>query len=521
MMLNNIGVITKRQGNIPLALDYYQRSLKIEEEIGNKKGIANGLNNIGAIHEAQGDYPKALEHYLNCLQVCEETGDQRQLASVSSNIGGVYEAQGDYSKALEYFKSSLIIFKKLEDKGGIAYNIDNVGRIYYAQGKYHQALDYYQNSLQIFRDVGDKGGEAYMLRIIGRVDLALNRYDDAIIECKRSLNISEELGSIEIQESACSCLYEAYKGMGKSDKALKYFEQFTILNDSLYNEENTKKITQLEMQYEFDKQEAVNQIEQEKKDVIVAQELKQRKLERNGFIGGFAVVLMFAGVFFRQRNRIGKEKKRSDELLLNILPEEVAEELKTTGHSEAQLIDQVTVLFTDFKGFTTLSEQLSPKELVADLHACFSEFDRICEHYGIEKIKTIGDAYMAAGGLPTLSKTHVQDVVRATLEMVEVVERIKAKKAATNQAFFEVRIGVHTGPVVAGIVGVKKFQYDIWGDTVNTASRMESSGNIGKVNISKTTFEILKDNADFTFDSRGKVAAKGKGEMDMWFVSRK
>ena len=214
------------------------------------------------------------------------------------------------------------------------------------------------------------------------------------------------------------------------------------------------------------------------------------------------------------------EKERSEQLLLNILPEEVAAELKDKGHADAQLIEQVTVLFTDFKGFIALSEQVTPRELVADLHACFSKFDRICEKYGIEKIKTIGDAYMAAGGLPTPNQSHAEDIVKAALDMVEVVRKGKIKKIANNLPFFEVRIGVHTGPVVAGIVGLKKFQYDIWGDTVNTASRIENQGAVGKVNISSSTYEILKNDPYFIFENRGKIQAKGKGEIEMYFVSK-
>ena len=218
---------------------------------------------------------------------------------------------------------------------------------------------------------------------------------------------------------------------------------------------------------------------------------------------------------------IRKEKERSDELLLNILPAEVAEELKEKGRAEAQLIDQVTVLFTDFKEFTAMSEQVGPKELVNDLNECFSRFDHITARLGIEKIKTIGDAYMAAGGLPVPNTTHATDVVRAALEIRDFIEEGKAKKIEKGLPFFEIRIGVHTGPVVAGIVGVKKFQYDIWGDTVNTASRIESNCEVGKVNISQTTYELLKDDPAFAFESRGKIETKGKGKLNMYYLQLK
>ncbi|MGV3636340.1 MAG: adenylate/guanylate cyclase domain-containing protein [Flavobacteriales bacterium] len=214
------------------------------------------------------------------------------------------------------------------------------------------------------------------------------------------------------------------------------------------------------------------------------------------------------------------EKKRSDELLRNILPAEVAEELMAKGETEAKLIEHVSVLFTDFKGFTAMSEQVTPRQLVLDLHECFSAFDRICERHHLEKIKTIGDAYMAAGGLPTPNTTHASDVVKAALEMRDFIAEGKSRKVAAGQPFFEIRIGIHTGPVVAGIVGVKKFQYDIWGDTVNIASRMESAGEVGRVNVSESTARLMRGRTGLRCIPRGPVEVKGKGPMDMWFVER-
>jgi class 3 adenylate cyclase len=203
-------------------------------------------------------------------------------------------------------------------------------------------------------------------------------------------------------------------------------------------------------------------------------------------------------------------------LLLNILPEETAEELKATGTAKAKSFDMVSVLFTDFKNFTQASELLSPEELVGEINLCYSEFDRIITKFGIEKIKTIGDSYMCAGGIPMVNDTHHFDIINAALEMIAFIEKNKQDKIANGLPYFELRLGIHTGPVVAGIVGIKKFSYDIWGDTVNTASRMESSGEIGKVNISGSTYELVKDKFICTY--RGKVQAKNKGMIDMYFV---
>ena len=241
---------------------------------------------------------------------------------------------------------------------------------------------------------------------------------------------------------------------------------------------------------------------------------------------GLGVVGLAAGPFNRlQRTRrsraaIQKEKDISEGLLLNILPAEVAEEMKAKGYAEAREFDRATILFTDFKGFTTLAEKLTPAELVGEIDHCFKAFDRIISAHGIEKIKTIGDAYMAAGGLPDPRHGEPASVVHAALEMQHFMAAYKQQREAEGRLYFEMRVGIHTGPVIAGIVGVKKYAYDIWGDTVNTASRMESSGAVGRVNLSEATYELVRDEPGLRFEARGSVQAKGKGEMRMWFVER-
>ena len=217
-----------------------------------------------------------------------------------------------------------------------------------------------------------------------------------------------------------------------------------------------------------------------------------------------------------EKKEVEKQKERSDKLLLNILPAVVAEELKQNGAAEARQFTEVTVMFTDFKGFTQVTEKLSPGELVEEIDTSFKAFDRIISKYGIEKIKTIGDSYMCAGGLPLPNETNPEDVVHAAIEIHQFIQQRLAQRIKEDKERLEIRIGIHTGPVVAGIVGINKFAYDIWGDTVNIASRMESSGEAGKINISGSTYELVKDK--FNCRYRGKIEAKNKGMIDMYFV---
>lgn len=214
-----------------------------------------------------------------------------------------------------------------------------------------------------------------------------------------------------------------------------------------------------------------------------------------------------------------KEKKKSDDLLLNILPESVAEELKETGGAKAGLFENVSVLFLDIVDFTVIGENLSPQDLVNELNTCFTIFDNLITLNGMEKIKTVGDAYITVSGLPSPNMNHAEVTVNTALDMLEAVEQYGQTRKESNLPYFKFRAGIHSGALVAGIVGIKKFSYDIWGDTVNIAARMEQNGEGGRLNISSETYELIKDK--FETEPRGKIEAKNKGAIDMYFVNRK
>jgi len=551
--LKNIGIAYYTQGKYIETLDYWQQSQVVFKSINDKVGVANILSNIGVLYFDQGDNTKALELYLEALKLAEETKDTLRIATSCINIGAVYfDKPATHDKARQYYLRALPLSESNGDNDLTGTVAVNLGEIYLENNQDDSALYFFEKSLKAYEE---SPNIPYSLTAIGKVWAKKGDFDKAIayqqqayetatkLESKNDITISliglaqsfEKKGDSEQAQEyylkaekiakefrATLRLKEIYEGLSTiyaelSDfgKAFKYQQLLINIKDTIYNIDVDKKLGTLQFGFDIQKKEGeINLLTKDKE--IKEQEIKRQKIVRNGFIGGFAVVLLFASIFLRQRNRISKEKQRSDELLLNILPSETAEELKATGAAKAKSFDNISVLFTDFKNFTRASELLSAEELVKEINYCYSEFDRIITKFGIEKIKTIGDAYMCAGGLPVTNTTHPIDVVKAGLEMVAFIEANKQERISKGQPYFELRLGIHTGPVVAGIVGIKKFAYDIWGDTVNTASRMESSGETGKVNISGTTYELIKDR--FKCTHRGKIQAKNKGEIDMYFV---
>jgi len=481
--LHNIGNVRMAQGNYPKALELFQQAMLINNEIGNKQWLCFNFNNIGLVYDYLSDYPQALEYHHKSLKIDEKLGDKMRISYCLKNIGIIHWNRSDYPQALEYYHKSLEIDKELGNKNGISICLLNIGVVYANQGNYAKALEYYHKSLEIREELSDKGGISSCQINIGMLYTGTDEIQKALQYLTEGLNLAKEIGAPDREKEAYEGLSAAYEKMNDHSKALEYYKLFKEINDTIFNEEKSKQIAEMQTKYETEKKEKEAEIYRLKNVELV------------------------------EANRIiAEEKAKSEKLLLNILPVRVANDLKENGMTEPESFDNATVFFSDIVGFTKLSANLEPKFLIDELSDIFTAFDMIMEKHRCERIKTIGDAYLAVCGLPTENPNHAENVVKAALEIKEYL----AKRNKCSEIEWRIRIGIHSGKVVGGIVGIKKYIYDVFGDTINTASRMESNSEPMEINISEATHSIVKDK--FNFTERPSHEVKGKGEMKMYFV---
>jgi len=507
------------------ALDYYKLALKLREELGDKKGIAASLNVIGLVYYNQSDTLSALTYFEKAFEKYEQAKVRKESAAPLSNIGIIYMDRKQWNKALYFFEKAVEIQELFNDQRGLTNCLGSIGLIYLHQGRLAEGIGFIERAISIAKNISDNFWLARHYNNVGSYYAKHGRLEEAIDWCKKGLAVAESSAILVQQKLGCICLYEAYKGLNNLKRALFYHESVKMIGDSLYNAETVRKLQQMEFETVL-LQDSINQAAQNRLlDLARKKEVSRQQNIQHIALGlGAVLLIMIVALYGRLRSVrraqtvLQVEKDRSEQLLLNILPAEIAAELKLKGSAIARNYDAVSILFTDFKDFTAQSANLSAGALVNEINHCFEAFDGIMGKYNIEKIKTIGDAYLAAGGLPKPADNAVKNTVLAALELQKFISRRKIENTTIGKTAFEMRVGIHTGPIVAGIVGVKKFQYDIWGDTVNTALSIETAGEVGKVNISQSTYELLQNDVAFIFEDRGLVEVEGKRKLPMWFV---
>jgi class 3 adenylate cyclase/tetratricopeptide (TPR) repeat protein len=529
---DKIGKVYVKIYDYPVALEYFFNALKIEEEIGNKMNIPDILLDIAFLYRISlGDSSKELEYNLRALKMQEQFGDKNSIAHIKIRIGNYYIAKLDYVNALEYYLEALKLYEEMGNKEGIVSANSNIGNMYICKGDNEMAIDYLLVSLKNADKCNSKE-----LMIVNLVDISAaylhifrDKFkvpieDDDMLYMYDDSDRSESIGVNSLEKkmllkkitaymlrAIALCketkdnkeLWRCYRFIsnvyllkGDYKKAYEFANNFRVIRDSLFPEENRNKALRIDLKNEYERLRLSDSLKTSYRATINSIQLNKESSYTFLGISGTVLLLGFSFFIFRERMKSEQERKMSDNLLLNILPVEVASELKINGSVKTKQYDHVTVLYTDFVNFTQKSEGMGPKELIDELHECFKAFDEITDKYGIEKIKTIGDAYLAVCGLPTPDPCHAEKIIKAAKEITSFMTERQARLGGKT---FEVRIGINSGTVLAGIVGQKKFSFDIWGDTVNTAIKIEQLSQPGKINISQATFLLVKDQFEFSY----------------------
>ncbi len=550
--LMNLGVITYSEGDFAGAIQFYTEALSLSESLGEKRNVAAAASGLATVLVDQRRLDDAVRYLDQAIAISRETSDRSRLGFCLASLSIVRQKQERYPEAMQAAEEAARLGAELQDPRLEGFARATLGDALMDQGRTAEAVEALRAAMQPLEKAGDRNllemarvRLAKALRLDGKLDQALKETGEVVALAEKSGNKRTLVAALDEQANIREALGDAAGALRDARHARK-------LDRELLDETTAKKIADAQTRYETEKKERQiealekgRQLEETKKRLTAERNARQievlekdRRLQRqarNSAIAGAILLLALAvaalmayrvkrqsGIVLADKNeRLGEanrlitiERAKSDSLLLSILPASIATRLKENAGTIADSHPQATVLFGDLVGFTVYSQTVSPEELVRMLDQIFTRFDNLALRHGVEKIKTIGDCYMVVAGLPEPSPVHCEAIARMALEMRDELQRFNAEEGLGIQ----IRIGFHTGPVVAGVIGRQKFNYDLWGDTVNTASRMESSGAPGRVHISETVARQL--GADFKCEPRGEIEVKGKGRLTTFFLER-
>ena len=518
VLYTNLGVSYFNDGETKLAIQYLLKALSLVNETDfSSQGNVNNL--LSKIYLKSEDFYNAQNYSRIAIDNAEQSSNTTLKSEVYATAADIHTGLYEYEEAIEafqkhlYFRDSLVLISQIEQ----------------------------QQLLQEKLNLEKAEKEIRLLLIRGQMQdltiesLELEKASQELSIANLTLQTQQRAKDIEILKQSETIREAELKNQALETERTRQLLQIAkgalerqIQQQQLSDLEQAEALTQAELKA---KETQLIQKEQQNSILEREKEIDQLKLEsqqktisgarRIGWLLLLISLMILAGLIYTRRtNRklaqqklaIEAEQEKSESLLLNILPVSVAQELKEKGRAIPRRYGSVSILFSDFVGFTRISARSTPEKIIQELNECFMGFDAIMEEEGIEKIQTIGDGYLAVGGLPDENPDHAVKCVWAAKKMIDFLK----ERNENHPIQWNVRIGIHSGPITAGVVGTKKFAYNIFGDTVNTASRIETAGEQGRINISDATFQMIKD--DFECEYRGKISAKGKGELDMYFV---
>lgn len=551
---NILGRLYWEQGQNDQAQESHFTALTGAEELHDTIEIATALTGIGRVFHIRKKHRQALQYQFNALPLAQAHKERLLTAQIFNSIGTSYRDLKLYDSALSFFHRSLAEYREYNLTEQIYMPLFNIGYMLYLRNSFEDASEYvFQALTYALRENNNRViAESYLT--VSDIAQQQRNYRYALEFAYKALQIADSVGLKPTMAETYWSLSEIYRNQRQYQEALHYRDLYRTINDSLISVQSSMTIAELQARYSLEKQERLSMQERERQKFIqnsllvgcgllmaiilllgLLYRIKRRSeqnlqqtnaeiLRQQALLEEQARTIELANTEYQEANQalqdinylLDQEKELSESLLLNMMPHTIAARLKAGEQLIAEHFQGISVLFADIVGFTKLSAQMQPGMLVTLLDTIFSEFDRLVEQYGVEKIKTIGDSYMVVGGVGECTPNHIEANAMLGLAMCATIQRLSHELGVMG---LTVRVGLHTGSAVAGVIGKKKFSYDIWGDTVNIASRMESHGEPGKVHCSQAIFEHLRE--AFCFQERGWLEIKGMGEMKTYFVTGK
>jgi class 3 adenylate cyclase/Tfp pilus assembly protein PilF len=518
LILGDKGIVYDNMGKYDKAMNLYHQALKINEEIDYKHNILSNLINISSVLLDQEEFEKSNEYLDKAELIAFEIGEKRAIPVIYGNKGINFMKLNLYDSSKYYNEKAIKKDEKLNNSFGVARHKDNLATLYQEMQEYKKSEKLLKETLELNTEINNLSGVSSSSGRLGGLylEMAQSDYQDnkgseldftniqkglllnngleysiTAIEYAKKINADDML--LKWYEN----IHQIYNQLGKNDSAYKYFGLWNELKDSVFNVEKSKEIANLT---------AVRDNELKDKEIEIKNlELLRSRNERILLIVGLFFMIIVIIIIYRER-------KKSERLLINILPKVIAKRLKAKEHPISNYFEEASIIFIDIVGFTELVETSHPNDIVNELNNIFTIFDKIAQKHGLEKIKTIGDAYMAVSGIPIPNKFHAEIAAKMALDALSAMADYKTKDGKK----INIRIGLDCGPVVAGVISEHKYSYDLWGDAVNMASRMESRGVPGQIQITKNFATAL--GSKFSFSERGSINVKGKGAVETYFL---
>ena len=557
-LLEIIAYIYNYQANYNESLNLYYKLNSIHSNNADYEKLSNNYTNIGNVYLDQAKYFKSIDMYLKARDFAVKSESKTAEAAAYVNIGIIYSKILFFTEAHRYLAKALELNYKLNNNYNLAVNLLNIGKVYSLENKRDSSMFYLLESLDyanhtndnilrggIFFEIGDlyrhkkiydsslvyynkandlnlsinnRIGIAYCNSGISRVLMATNKFDEEILKMNlQSLQIAQQAHNFDLLFIIYDNLTNYYlkkKNVGKSFEYLKLKE---AIKDSIFSLNLIKEAGRLEAKYELEKQ-----VETERN-----LRLENSKITKTIIIASvisLSLLILFVILIL-------KERRKTEKLLLNIIPKSISNRLKNNSKTVAEKFENASVVFIDIAGFTNICGNFEPEDIVRVLNIIYTRFDKIADKYGLEKIKTIGDCYMAAAGVPVINRNHIVNAAMFAYEAVNIDFGDELKNVVIipdgSNLNIQFRCGLDCGPLIGGVIGEKKFIYDLWGDTVNIASRMEEHGIVSKIQVTERFRENLIEHINksnlhngkvFTFVERGLIEIKGKGKMKTWIL---